>query len=99
MPHNNGWPQRQWRELWRAVIERYVFSIILLEGWAYSKGAVYEVSVALRKGLKVATIDHKNLDVVSAQRAVAEAASDLRDRGMDVTFYEQILTALSQLEN
>jgi Domain of unknown function (DUF4406) len=44
MPHCNGWPQSQWRELWRTVIERYVFSVIVLEGWAYSKGAVYEVS-------------------------------------------------------
>lgn len=97
MPHCNGWPQSQWRELWRTVIEQYVFAMIVLEGWAYSKGAAYEVSIALQKGLKVATIDHKTLDVVSVQRAIAKATSDLKARGMEVTFHEQILRAISQL--
>ena len=98
LPHCNGWPQSQWRELWRTVIERYVFSMIVLEGWAYSKGAAYEVSIALRKGLKVATIDHKTLDVVSVQQAIAKAVWDLKARGMDVTFYEQVLAAVSRLQ-
>jgi Domain of unknown function (DUF4406) len=98
MPHCNGWPQSQWRELWRTVIDRYVFSMIVLEGWAYSKGAIYEVAVALRKGIKVATIDHKTLDAISAQQAIAAAASDLKARAMDTTFYEQILAAVSQLQ-
>jgi Domain of unknown function (DUF4406) len=97
MPHCNGWPQSQWRELWRTVIERYVFSMIVLEGWAYSKGAIYEVATALRKGIKVATIDHNTLDATNAQEAIAAAASDLQARGMNVTFHEQILTAISGL--
>jgi len=97
MPHCNGWPQSQWRELWRTVIERFVFSMVVLEGWAYSKGAIYEVSIALRKGLKVATIDHKTLDAINAQQAIAAAASALKARGMDVTFYEQILATVSGL--
>jgi hypothetical protein len=97
MPHCNGWPQSQWRELWRTVIERYVFAMIVLEDWAYSKGAAYEVSIALRKGLKVATIDHKTLDAISAQQAIAAAVSALKVRGIDVTFYEKILAEICGL--
>ena len=97
MPHCNGWPQSQWRELWRTVINRYVFAMIVLEGWAYSKGAAYEVSIALEKGIKVATIDHKILDAIDAQHAIAGAVSALKARGMDVTFYEKILAVVSGL--
>lgn len=97
MPHCNGWPQSQWRELWRTVIERYVFAMIVLEGWAYSKGAAYEVSIALEKGLNVTTIDHKTLDAITAQQAIEAAVSALKARGMDVTFYDQILTEISRL--
>jgi hypothetical protein len=70
----------------------------VLDGWAYSKGAIYEVAVALRKGLKVTTIDYKTLDAISTQHAIEAAASDLKARGMDVTFYEQILAVVSQLQ-
>jgi hypothetical protein len=99
MPHSNGWPQDRWRELWRTVIERYVFRMVVLEGWAYSKGAAYEVSIALLKGLKIETIDHKTLDAINAQHAIAAAVSALEARGMDVTFYkEEIVSKLSELK-
>jgi hypothetical protein len=94
LPHCNHWTQADWRKLWRLVIERHVFLIVLLEGWEYSKGSIYEAVFALEQRLQVKTFSDQILNSHSVKRAIADAAHDLRSRGINADFHEEVLTSM-----
>jgi hypothetical protein len=47
------WDQEDFYDLWSAVIRRFARRVVLVDGWAFSKGARLEVQIALNEGIPI----------------------------------------------
>lgn len=78
-----GWTQRDYLEHWLTVVKEVADKVVLVPGWQFSKGCVYEAREALNKGIPVQEIEIKNLTRDSAEARVDEAVEVLRDTGFE----------------
>jgi hypothetical protein len=78
-----GWTQRDYLNHWLAVVKEVADKVVLVPGWQFSKGCVYEAREALNKGIPVQEIQITDLDRTSAQARVDQAVEMLETTGFE----------------
>ena len=92
-----NWKQQDWRSFWQQVIERYVNTVFLINDWQYSNGCVYEFWVAQKNEIPTLNEDRHPLDLVIGIEMIEEAIVQIKQRGGNTIFFEQILNDLKSL--
>jgi len=77
--HVPGWKQPDYHEFWTRVIERYVGTVVFMDGWQYSSGCTHEFIAAIRVGAKVLREDLTPLSLHEGEKLVSEAIDALSD--------------------
>jgi hypothetical protein len=67
------WSQKDYNELWRKVIERFIKLVVLLPGWQYSVGSSYEALLGYMYNVEVSTPEGLKIDVNTAYRLIRDA--------------------------
>lgn len=83
MLNRKHWTQDDYDALWSRLITEYPTVVIPLEGWAYSRGARLEISLAIARGVPVMRMDGA---VWTPEDLIAESAradAEIVDRGWD----------------
>jgi Domain of unknown function (DUF4406) len=76
------WSQEDFYELWSTVIRRFARRVVLVEGWAFSKGARLEVQIALNEGIPILDEDlfEIQFEELAGKVESADAALNHEDR-------------------
>jgi len=64
MQDNECWDHDDWMFMWRKVIKKFVYKIIFIDGWEYSRGCLSEMEFALENGICI----FKNSDSMTDDR-------------------------------
>lgn len=89
-----GWTQKDYLNHWLTVVREVADKVVLVPGWEFSKGCVYEAREALNKGIPLQEIRIQDLDRTSAQDRVNEAVGKLEGVGFaDDATMDEILQA------
>lgn len=73
----DGWEQQDYHRLWTAVVERYAASVLFVDGWEYSVGAMHEMAEALSGGLQLLDDDQNELRLTTIHARVEAAIADI----------------------
>jgi hypothetical protein len=90
-----GWSQSDYHAYWRYVIQRYVETVVLRNGWMYSSGCAYEFLVAWSSGVRLLDEDLAPLTLDQGRSLISDAAEESRARGTRSEFLEKVLHALN----
>lgn len=89
-----GWSQDDYRALWATVIERYVDTVVCVDGWQYSNGCVYEHLVAIRSGATVRCENGSPLKRREGIRLIRRAVAKMRRLAVPTQILENVLASL-----
>ena len=95
----SGWTQDDYRHLWACVIERYVSTIIFIDGWQYSNGCAYEFLIACKGGIIMLTEDQSPLQPVEGRQLIRTATRELHRQALSVTFLERCVEELATYDH
>lgn len=87
-----GWTQSDYRVLSAHVIERYVHTVIFVDGWQYSLGCSYEFLVARQTGAKTVTPKLEEVSVAEGIRLIRGAVNELQRMGNNNTSFLKAVT-------
>lgn len=90
------WTQSDYRVLSGRVIERYVQTVVFVDGWQYSLGCSYEFLVARRSGARTLTQELEEVSLGAGTRLISEAVNDLKVRGDGSSFLRAVATELER---
>jgi hypothetical protein len=90
----SGWAQSDYHRFWTGVIERYVHTVVFLNGWEYSSGCPHEFLAAIRVGAELLREDLAPLRLDEGERQIREAIAHLDD---DVLSTVPLRDALQEL--
>ena len=94
-----GWTQDDYRHLWALVIERYVETVIFLNGWHYSNGCAYEFMVAKQLGITTLSQKRKKLSLDEGICLIQRSMEEMQSHGLYTGFLERVQEALKKLYN
>ena len=83
LPSVADWNQPDYHVFWTAVLEKYVNTIVFVDDWQYSTGAVHEFASGIARGL---TLLDSRFVVIDPETALAEsgpAVSAFKYEGLD----------------
>ena len=92
-----GWTQGDYRHFWSTVIESLVFKVVLIDGWAWSGGASYEVLVGLSSLCLIENQEGEPITASKAWSAVSRSIEELKKLDLDVSFLESVNKGLHLL--
>lgn len=95
--HIPDWTQQDWRYFWQQVIEHYITTAFFINDWQYSNGCVYEFWIAKKKGIPTFNEHHKKLNIESGISLISQATVQLKQRGGNICFIEEVLSSLEKL--
>jgi hypothetical protein len=78
------------------VIERYIHTVIFVDGWQYSLGCSYEFLVARQTGAKTVTQNLEEVSVAEGVRLICEAVDELQRMGNDTSFLKAVTQELER---
>lgn len=88
------WNQDDYRYFWGKVLERYITSVIFLDGWQYSRGCAFEFLSAIQSGAETLNEAQTPIDLEIGLRMVEEAISQYREIGLSTIFLERVVNLL-----
>lgn len=91
-----GWTQSDYRVLSARIIERYVHTVIFVDGWQYSLGCSYEFLVARQTGAKTVTQSLEAISIAEGIRLIREATNELQQMGKSTSFLEAVTQELER---
>jgi hypothetical protein len=74
-----GWAQADYHAFWTQVIERYVDTVVFLDGWEFSSGCAQEFLAAVRAGARLLREDLTPLRLDEGERLIRNAIAALHD--------------------
>jgi hypothetical protein len=83
--------------LWDQVIERFADRVIVMPGWNYSGGCAAEVHRAFARGLRVETLDGKEIDLSAAVTLLSAGARELARQSAPINEVTQVADQLKLL--
>jgi hypothetical protein len=90
-----GWSQGQYRRAWKAFISKFITTVLVSEGWPYSRGCVDEVLHALKIRVPVVDIHKNELSQEEVYEQLRRAKSEATRMGLSVSFLTTILASWS----
>lgn len=75
------WSQDEYDVLWSRLLKEFPTTVVPLPGWAYSRGARLEISLAVELGLAVLGLDGGRLTHDALLREVQRADNEIEERG------------------
>lgn len=90
------WTQSDYRVLSGRVIERYVQTVVFVEGWQYSLGCSYEFLIARRSGARTLTQELEEVSIGEGTRLISEAVNELKVSGNGSSFLKAVARELER---
>ena len=90
------WTQSDYRVLSGRVIERYVRTVVLVDGWEYSLGCSYEFLTARRSGARTVTEELEDVPMKEGIALIREAVSELELSGNGSAFLKAVAGELER---
>jgi len=91
------WTQADYLALWKKVIDRWVYRVILAPGWAYSRGCLEECVEAYSKRLEVLSYEGEQLGLECANGGVDDAIAEAKSLDLHVPYLQKAKRALVAL--
>ena len=94
-----GWTQSDYRVLCARIIERYVHTVIFVNGWdswQYSLGCSYEFLVARQTGARTMNQDLEEISIAGGILLIREAANELQEMSGNTSFHEAVTRELER---
>lgn len=92
------WTQDDYRYFWGNVIERHVKTLVLLDGWQYSKGSAFEYLVAARSGIETLSESLYKVDPGTGLQMIHEAIAKYNESSIAADYFERIADELRLAE-
>jgi hypothetical protein len=89
------WSQSEYTNLWRRVIEQFVYKIVFLNGWEYSTGCIQEFLVGCEERLMMFDEQLKVVTMASGKRLIESALDELHRAGHDSPVHRQAIERLT----
>jgi hypothetical protein len=81
-----AWEQPDYHDFWVRVIQRFVESVVLADGWQYSSGCSLEFAAATVAGLPTLDASLQPLSVEHGLRLLEQAADELEAAGLSPNY-------------
>jgi hypothetical protein len=81
-----AWEQPDYHDFWVRVIQRFVESVVLADGWQYSSGCSLEFAAATVAGLPTLDASLQPLSVEHGLRLLEQAAGELEAAGLSPNY-------------
>lgn len=88
------WSQDDYRFFWGSIVEEFAASVILLDGWQWSSGSVYEFYTACRLNIIATDERGKRIVISDAIEQIEGAISELDEFNSDTKFLKTIVKVL-----
>lgn len=92
-----GWIQDDYRYLWAGIIERYVKSVVFVNGWQYSSGCAYEFLTARRTAAMTLDEQQRILTLEDGIQLIRSAITEMQCYNVPTEFLERVLKELIQM--
>ncbi len=92
-----GWSQEQYRRAWKAFISKFIDTVLVSEGWPYSRGCVDEVLHALKIRVPVIDMEKHELSLQDVREQLEKAHAEATRLGLSVSFLDTILECASNI--
>ncbi|WP_144433830.1 hypothetical protein [Aeromicrobium erythreum] len=73
LPDVDGWTQPDYHAFWTHVVEEFVSTIVFVDGWEYSTGAVLELACGLQNRIGLLSSTYQELDPAAIEKKGREA--------------------------
>lgn len=93
-----GWTQDDYRCFWARVIERYVHTVVFMDGWHYSLGCSYEFLTALKSGAVVLDEELQPLSLDDGIKLLKVAIDDLNTHKESSYFLVNVAESLKDMK-
>jgi hypothetical protein len=93
----DGWSQPDYYVFWKRVMERYVDTVVFVDGWQYSNGCSFEFMVATRLGMRTLDESLERLDVATGHRLICDAIAELKPMSVQTQFLESVAAELGAM--
>jgi hypothetical protein len=95
---NPGWSQHDYLYYWGSIICKYIKKIIVMDGWEYSRGCVFEYFVGKSVGIVFETQDQGKMSSEYAANLINLAICKLKDLPFDLRMHEIIYSEIINLK-
>ena len=92
------WQQHHYHSFWLAVIDEFVGTLVMCEGWEFSTGCSYEYVRGLHHQLPIYNSDLELISIGDGTALLRQALRECRAHDLDVTALEQALSASEQTQ-
>lgn len=91
-----GWQQPDYHRFWVRVIDRFVQTVVLADGWSYSSGCALEFAAAVTGGRSVLDATLQPLSSQVGLRLLEDAAGELDAAGLSSACQRDALEQISR---
>jgi len=88
------WTQDEYRYFWGKVIERYVNTVVFLDGWEYSSGCCFEFLTATRCGANTITENKQPINREMGIELITAAIQEIKQYSISTTYLERVVKEL-----
>jgi hypothetical protein len=99
VPDFPRWTQDDYRTFWALVIERYVHTVVFMDGWQYSLGCSYEFLIACRIGALTFDEYQRPLSIDEGMALIQTAISDMAHLHESIAFLECVVKGLKEVNS
>ena len=90
-----GWGQSDYHRFWLEVLDRYVDTVVLADGWSFSTGCTLEFAFALSRGLTCLDSDLELIDAIRAAELLGAAADQLELAHLSPDAQRSVIAAIT----
>jgi hypothetical protein len=95
---NEEWSQHDYLYYWSSIISKYVYKIICMDGWEYSRGCVFEYLCGRELGLEFETQDRVKLSPEFGLSLINSATKELEKLPYDLQMHRDVYNDLTNLK-
>jgi hypothetical protein len=92
--HVPNWTQADYHAFWTQVIERYVSTVVFMDGWEFSSGCTYEFLTAVHVGAQLLREDLTPLRLEEGEQLIQDAIAALDDEVLPTAPLREALGAI-----
>ena len=96
-PAIEGWTQDDFRYVWSRVIERFVQTVVFIDGWEFSNGCSLEFLAARRHDVRTVNQNLVSITLSEGISAIEDAVSEARSTAGSTEFLEAVLAELANI--
>jgi hypothetical protein len=89
-----AWEQPDYHDFWVRVIQRFVETVVLADGWQYSSGCSLEFAAAVIGGLSILDASLQPVPVSTAVRLLEQAIDELDAAGLSSAYQRRAIAEI-----